>query len=70
MTSQSLQWLKTQSFKIKWNLREVHKVTQWKDGCVYRTKSIGFLICGPDYRLLSDEAQIGSVSTSITKAIQ
>lgn len=63
--------IKASSFRVKWNLREVHKVTQWKDGCVYRTKSIGLIVCKPDYKLLGDEKniQIGAASTSVTRQL-
>ncbi len=63
-----LEQIKASNFKVKWNLREVHKVTQWKDDCVYRTKSLGMIVCLSDYKLLSGkDIQIGSVSTKISK---
>jgi len=64
-----LDTIKACSFRVKWNLREVHKVTQWKDGCVYRTKSLGMIVCLPDYKLLNQDVQIGSVSTKISKEL-
>jgi len=65
-----LNWLKSASFKVKWNLREVYKVTQWKDDCVYRTRSLGFIVCPSDYQLLGGQNySINSVSTSISRQL-
>lgn len=63
--------IKASSFKVKWNVREVHKVTQWKDDCVYRTKSLGLIVCLSDYQLLGDSKAImlGSVSTKVSKEL-
>lgn len=64
--------IKASSFRVKWNLREVHKITQWKDDCVYRTRSLGLVVCMPDYKLLGESKNymIGSVSTRVTKELQ
>jgi len=66
-----LEQIKKSSFKIKWNLREVHKITERKSGCVYKTKSIGMIVCLPDYKLLGEQKNImiGSVSTKVTKEL-
>jgi 6-phosphogluconate dehydrogenase len=66
-----LDQIKASSHKVKWNLREVHKVTQWKEGCVYRTKSLGLIVCAPDYKLLGDPKaiQVGPPSTSVTRQL-
>lgn len=63
--------IKQSSYRVKMNLREVHKVTQWKDGCIYRTKSIGMIICKPDYEFLTKNKniQLGPVSTKVSKLL-
>lgn len=51
-------------------LRSIYKVTEWKDGCVYRTKFVGYILCGPDYKLMENkDFMICSVSTNITKEL-
>lgn len=57
--------LRKMRYGVQMRLREVHKVTEWRDGCVYRTKSLGYIVCNHDYRLPG--VQIGSVSTRITR---
>jgi len=48
-------------------LREVFKITQWKDGCVYRTKSVGFAWVTFDYNPPNDGNLIfNAVSTRIS----
>jgi len=64
-----LDWLKNQPFTIKWNLRSVYKITEWKNGCIYRTRSVGYIICLSDYKFLNDSATLNSVSTSITRQL-
>ena len=63
-----LETIKASNWKVKGNLREVHKVIQWKDDCIYRTKSLGLIVCARDYNLLGNakDIQIGSCSTKIT----
>lgn len=62
--------IKRMSFRAKWNLREVHKVTQYKEGCIYRTKSLGMIICLSEYQLLNmKDIQIGPISTRITREL-
>ena len=63
--------IRKSSFKVKWNLREVHIITEWKNDCVYRTKSIGMIVCSPEYvdmlRAKSRNIIVGPVSTRISK---
>lgn len=63
--------LKKMRVGVRMRLRQVHKVTQWKSGCVYRTKPIGYIVCEPDYKLLdtSNNIQIGSVSTKVSREL-
>lgn len=68
-----LEAIKTSSFRVKWNLREVHAVTQWKDDCVYRTRSLGVISCTPEYadflRSISRNIIVGPVSTRISRQL-
>ena len=52
-------------------LRSVYKIIEYRDGCIYKTKFIGYIACKPDYKLLTDSPnyQIGSVSTTITREL-
>ena len=74
-----LDQIRKSSLKVRWNLREIHIVTQWKSGCVYRTRSLGMIVCAPGYfeevilkRLDPSKAKnymVGPVSTEITRLI-
>jgi hypothetical protein len=68
-----LEAIKASRWQVRYNLREVHKVTQWKAGCVYRTKSLGMIVCAPDYQLLGQAdtpgLTIGSVSTAVSRML-
>jgi hypothetical protein len=63
--------IKASTVRVRWQLREVHKVTQWKDGCVYRTRSLGIISCTPEYAaaLRSHDIMVGSVSTRVMKLV-
>jgi 6-phosphogluconate dehydrogenase len=65
--------IKASNWRVKWNLREIHLVTQWKSGCIYRTKSIGMISCTDDYaswlRSKSKNVIVGPVSTSVSKLL-
>jgi len=63
--------LKKCNFRVRMNIRGVYKIIQWKEGCVYKTKSIGFIVCKSDYQFLSSETtyQLSSVSTKITREL-
>jgi hypothetical protein len=65
----SLSAIKSSSHRVKWNLREVYRVTEYKDGCVYRTKSLGYIVCLPDYKFLNSEAKLSAPSTKITREL-
>ena len=73
MKSTAVSFLKRQSFRVKWNVRQIHKVTEWKSGCVYRTRTLGFLVCTPEYamdlRVANKAIQVGPLSTSITREL-
>lgn len=62
--------IKKCKIRVRWQVRNVYKITQYKEGCVYRTKSLGLIVCEPLYQLLDmKDIQFGSVSTKITKEI-
>ena len=54
-------------------LRTVHKITERRDGCVYRTKQIGYIVCSSDNQPFnwdkSRDTQLGSVSTEVSREI-
>ena len=62
-----LEEIKRLRFRTRMQLREVHKIVEWKDGCIYRTKSLGMIICPSDYKL--DGVMIGPVSTKVSRLI-
>ncbi len=67
-----LEAIKASRYRVKHNLREIHKITQWKDGCIYATKSIGMLVCTPEYAdalRATGKYQVGPVSTRISKQL-
>jgi len=68
-----LDQIKASSFRVKWNLREIWLITQWKDGCVYRTRSLGIVACSPEHadwmRTTIPNIIVGSVSTKVSQAL-
>ena len=56
--------------RLRHLVREAHLVTQWREGCVYRTRSLGFIVCDWNYKLLGRDGQIGSVSTKVTRELE
>ena len=66
-----LEQIKSSSWRVKWQLREVHKITQWKSGCVYRTKLLGMIVCDTAYadHLRALGFIVGPVSTSVSRLI-
>lgn len=67
-----LENIKASKIRVRWQLREVHKVTQWKDNCVYRTRSIGMISCDIDYAHAlqrNPNIIVGSISTRISKLV-
>lgn len=56
-------------YMTRTSIREVYKVTHWKSGCVYKTKSLGYIVCNHDYELLDAKAIIGSASTSVMREV-
>lgn len=73
MKPAALKFFKSTGFRIKWNLRQLHKVTEWKSGCVYRTRSLGYVVCSPEYamdlRVANKAIQVGPVSTSVSREL-
>lgn len=62
--------IKKSSMRVKMRLRSVYKVTEFRKGCVYKTKQLGMIVCMPDYEFLpGNEAYLNSVSTDITREI-
>lgn len=62
--------LKKMRYSVRMRVREVFKITEWKDDCVWKTKSLGLIVCNPDYKLLdSKDYQIYSASTKVTKEL-
>ena len=52
------------------SLRQVFKITQWKDGCVFKTKPVGYCWLTIGYNYQHDSNLIySSVSTSLTQKI-
>lgn len=51
----------------KGQVREIYAVTEWRDGCVYRTKSLGYVVMSSDKSCLVEgsEAQIHPPSSRV-----
>lgn len=68
-----LESIKASKIRVRWNLREFHRVTEWKAGCVYRTRTLGMVVCTPEYadalRVAHKNLIVGPVSTRITKLV-
>jgi hypothetical protein len=66
----SLSAIKSSSLKTRWNLRQVYKIVEYKQGCVYRTKSLGYIVCLPDYKFLNQtDIQLHPPSTKVSKEL-
>jgi hypothetical protein len=46
--------------------RELFKVTAWKDGCVWKTKSLGFIHRDEEKNYPTSDYITSSISTSLT----
>lgn len=52
------------------SLREIFKVTEWKDGCIYRTKHVGFAWVTFEHNPPQDGNLIfANVSTDMMRAL-
>ena len=71
MKPSAVSFLKSQSFRVKWNAREMYKVTEYRGGCVYKTRSLGYIVCTPEYarELLTCTVSDSPLSTSISKQL-
>ena len=54
--------VEVKTFKLCY-YREVYKITRWKNGDIYKTKSIGFIHQDDINKYPSDEYVIGNIST-------
>ena len=66
LSSDVIDRLKSKSFQVRMHLRELYIITQWKDGCIYKTRSLGFIVCKPDYLRLERDIILASLSTKIS----
>jgi hypothetical protein len=48
-------------------LKDVHLITAWRDGCIYRTKSVGIFHRDSVKHLSPDKYVLCSVSTKLMK---
>lgn len=64
--------IKASKYRVYSQVREVHKVIQWKEGCVFRTRSMGMIVCSPEYAASliytsKGDIQVGPVSTRVSR---
>jgi len=51
-------------------LQEVHIVTEWRDGCVYRTKALGYIVSHRDEAPTArNDISFASPSTRLMKRL-
>ena len=50
---------------LRGRLQQVYKITEWKDGCIYRTKPVGFVVCATDHPCVTREGQLISPSMKL-----
>lgn len=60
----------TLKYNVRGQLKQVHIVTEWRDGCVYRTKSLG-LVVASTYQpcVQASAAMVGPISTADTRRL-
>jgi hypothetical protein len=62
----------TKKYSPRGMLREVYLVTEFRDGCVYKTKSIGFVVASsyaPNPCVKHPEGILSSISTKDSKRL-
>ena len=60
----------TKKYNLRGQLMEVFLITEFKDGCVYKTESIGFVVCS-HYQSCVDtnKAVLSSIGTKDMKRL-
>jgi len=46
---------------------EVYEIVEWRDGCVFKTKSIGFIHNDDAHKFSKDKYILSSLSTKLTR---
>jgi hypothetical protein len=68
MKPRQIAYARTMRYRVQMRLREIYKVTEWRDGCVYRVRSLGFM-CVPDGYTFPSGIQVGSLSTKYSRQL-
>jgi hypothetical protein len=62
-----MQAIKNSNFRVRWNLRQVYKIVEYRKGCVYKTKNLGYIVCLRDYKFLDNtDIEIHPPSTKVS----
>ncbi len=69
MKPEQIQRFRAERFRIRWSLREVWVVTEWRDDCVYRTRSLGYAVLPDDYQL-PREYLVTPISTKFMRQLE
>ena len=54
-------------YSIRGQVFSVYKVVQWKDGCVFKTKNLGFVVARSGQSPVTTEGVLSSVDTKYTR---
>ena len=54
-------------YLVRGQLREVYVVTEWKGGCIYRTKRLGFVVCDSSHECVRGNGLLTSPSTRFSR---
>jgi len=63
----NIEAVKVWPYKRKLKLREVFVVTEWREDCIYKTKSLGFIVA--ENMPFKSPALLSSLSTKISERI-
>ena len=57
-------------YLIRGQLREAFAITEYRDGCVFKTRSLGYVVMASDeWPTASGQVMFGSVSTKVQKEL-
>lgn len=62
--------IKASKANVRMQVKEVFKVIEYKKGCVYKTKSLGYIVCEPLYQFLDmKDIQLHSPGTKVLRQL-
>jgi hypothetical protein len=57
-------------YNYRGQLHEVFVITEMRDGCVFRTKAIGYVVCRSNAPCLKPAAKLTAISTNASQHLE